>query len=88
MRWAGQEISNQAAADPNALPGLERLQNLVRTVQTPEFEGITFHEVLARSALNRVPAVARVPFNWTVNPYRGCSHACANKHEVLEKHEP
>ena len=76
VRWAGQEISNQASADPNALPGLERLQNLVRTVRTPEFEGITFHEVLARSALNRVPTVARVPFNWTVNPYRGCSHAC------------
>jgi DNA repair photolyase len=76
VRWAGQEISDQASADPNALPGLERLQNLVRTVRTPEFEGITFHEVLARSALNRVPAVARVPFNWTVNPYRGCSHAC------------
>jgi DNA repair photolyase len=55
---------------------MERLQNLVRTVRTPEFDGITFHEVLAKSALNRVPPVARVPFNWTVNPYRGCSHAC------------
>ena len=42
----------------------------------PEFDGITFHEVLAKSALNRVPTAARVPFNWTVNPYRGCSHAC------------
>jgi DNA repair photolyase len=45
-------------------------------VRTPEFSGITFHEVLAKSALNRVPSVSRVPFNWTVNPYRGCSHAC------------
>src|SRR4051812_908561 len=35
-----------------------------------------FHEVRTKSALNRVPAVSRVPFNWTVNPYRGCSHAC------------
>ena len=55
---------------------MDRLQNLVRSVRTPEFEGITFHEVLAKSALNRVPTTARVPFNWTVNPYRGCSHAC------------
>ena len=76
MRWAGQEISDAAPADVDALPGMERLQNLVRTVRTPEFDGITFHEVLAKSALNRVPTAARVPFNWTVNPYRGCSHAC------------
>ncbi len=76
MRWAGQEISAAAPADVDALPGMERLRNLVRTVRAPEFEGITFHEVLAKSALNRVPAAARVPFNWTVNPYRGCSHAC------------
>jgi DNA repair photolyase len=76
MRWAGQEISDAAPADVDALPGMERLHNLVRTVRTPEFDGITFHEVLAKSALNRVPTVARVPFNWTVNPYRGCSHAC------------
>ena len=76
MRWAGQQISDAAPTDMDALPGLDRLQNLVRTVRTPEFEGITFHEVLAKSALNRVPAAARVPFTWTVNPYRGCSHAC------------
>ena len=31
----------------------------------------------ARSVLNRVPAASRVPFRWTINPYRGCSHACA-----------
>jgi DNA repair photolyase len=76
MRWAGQEVSDQAASDPAALPGLDRLHNLVRTVRTPEFAGITFHEVLAKSALNKVPAASAVPFNWTVNPYRGCSHAC------------
>ena len=76
MRWAGQEVSDQAASDPAVLPGLDRLHNLVRTVRTPEFAGITFHEVLARSALNKVPAASAVPFNWTVNPYRGCSHGC------------
>ncbi len=74
MRWSGQEIS--AAADSAALPGLDRLQSLVRTVQTPEFAGITFHEVLARSAPNKVPQSSGVPFDWTINPYRGCSHAC------------
>jgi DNA repair photolyase len=88
MRWAGQEVTEQAV-DPTALPGLDRLQNLVRTVRTPEFAGITFHEVLAKSALNKVPAASAVPFNWTVNPYRGCSHGCVycfarNTHTYLD----
>ncbi|GAA4942541.1 intein-containing Rv2578c family radical SAM protein [Streptomonospora halophila] len=33
-------------------------------------------EIRARSIINRVPGEAAVPFRWTVNPYRGCSHAC------------
>ena len=35
------------------------------------------HEVHTRSALNQRPGGTRLPFEWTVNPYRGCSHACA-----------
>jgi DNA repair photolyase len=49
---------------------------LVRSVRTPEFAGVTFHEVMAKSALSKVPAASRMPFRWTINPYRGCSHAC------------
>ena len=30
-------------------------------------------EVTCRSALNRVD---NMPFSWTLNPYRGCTHAC------------
>ncbi len=56
-----------------ALPGL---RGLLRTVRTPEFAGTVFHEVEAKSALNRVPGSSPVPFRWTINPYRGCSHAC------------
>ena len=40
------------------------------------YAGLRFHEVRARSVLNRVPERSRVPFRWTVNVYRGCSHAC------------
>lgn len=72
MRWAGQRVDAEV---PGTLPGLGSIAGLVRSVTTPEFQGITFHEVLARSALNSVPGTA-LPFNWTVNPYRGCSHAC------------
>ncbi|EME59796.1 radical SAM domain-containing protein [Amycolatopsis decaplanina DSM 44594] len=47
-----------------------------RSVRSPEFDGVTFHEVHAKSVLNKVPEGSGVPFGWTVNPYRGCSHAC------------
>jgi len=73
VRWSGQELGVDQV---DALPGLARLNNLVRSVQTPEFAGMTFHEVLAKSALNRVPGQSMMPFGWTINPYRGCSHAC------------
>ncbi|MGO4103546.1 Rv2578c family radical SAM protein [Leifsonia sp. YAF41] len=73
MRWSGQELQTEQTG---TLPGLARLNNLVRSVTTPEFAGITFHEVLAKSALNRVPGQSAMPFDWTINPYRGCSHAC------------
>ena len=56
------------------LPGVGELTK-TRTFDAPEAMGVRFHEVEARSALNRVPG-NRLPFNWTVNPYRGCSHAC------------
>jgi len=73
MRWDGQTL---AAEEADTLPGLVKLSNLIRSVRTPEFDGITFHEVAAKSALNKVPGGAPMPFAWTINPYRGCSHAC------------
>jgi len=33
-------------------------------------------EELCKTALNRVPEESRLPFRWTVNPYRGCTHSC------------
>ena len=86
MRWQGQELGVPDAA---ALPGLEHLNGLVQSVTTPEFAGMTFHEVLCKSALNHVPGASAMPFDWTVNPYRGCSHSCVycfarGTHEYLE----
>ena len=46
-----------------------------RTFDTPAFRGMEFIEVEAKSILNHVPGNA-MPFSWTINPYRGCSHAC------------
>lgn len=84
MRWDEQGID----VDDGALPGLERI-GFVRSVRTPQFDGITFYEVLCKSALNKVPDAAALPFRYTVNGYRGCSHACRYcfarpTHEYLE----
>src|ERR671918_1641860 len=54
----------------------DRLFELRRTTfDTPEFRGIEFIEVEAKTIINHVPGDF-LPFNWTINPYRGCSHAC------------
>jgi DNA repair photolyase len=83
MRWDAQALA-PALGDgekegPSTGPApdvLLPLAGLVRSVTTPDFAGITFHEVAAKSVLNKVPAGSRMPFEWTINPYRGCSHAC------------
>ncbi|WP_432118334.1 Rv2578c family radical SAM protein [Streptomyces sp. bgisy032] len=74
MRWENLTVDPEhTRADP-ALFGADAVTT--RTFDSPEFRGITFHEIRARSIINRVPAVSRMSFQWTVNPYRGCTHAC------------
>ncbi|MFF5104273.1 Rv2578c family radical SAM protein [Streptomyces sp. NPDC000134] len=74
MRWENLSESGHGRAADAALFGADAVTT--RTFDTPEFRGITFHEVRARSIVNRVPGASRMPFEWTVNPYRGCTHAC------------
>ena len=69
VRWDEQLVENDLR-----LPGVGD-GSVVRTFDAPEAMGINFHEVRARSALNRVPG-GRYGFNWTINQYRGCTHAC------------
>ncbi|HEX8978001.1 MAG TPA: radical SAM protein [Solirubrobacteraceae bacterium] len=49
----------------------------MRHFDAPEGISTNFYEVRAKSILNRVPEASRMPFRWTINPYRGCTHACA-----------
>ncbi len=71
MRWDNLTLSDSAQ---DALFGVGDV--ITRTFDTQEFRGMTFYEVRARSILNKVPGASRMPFSWTLNPYRGCSHAC------------
>jgi len=73
VRWKNLETAN-AERSQAALPGVG--EAVVRTFDAPEALGIRFHEVQARSALNQVPKRSRMPFRWTINPFRGCTHAC------------
>jgi DNA repair photolyase len=89
MRWDALRLTDDDAPAASGPAPLLPRGSVTRRFDTPEFRGITFHEVTARSALNRVPEASRMPFRWTINPYRGCSHACiycfARKtHEYLD----
>jgi DNA repair photolyase len=72
VRWSN---LTEEADEQRRLPGY-RDEAVVRHFDAPEALDTRFYEVHARSVLNRVPARSRMPFSWTINPYRGCSHAC------------
>jgi DNA repair photolyase len=102
MRWdnlrlddsgpaAGETVADApppAGRPGTVLPLIER-GAVARTFDTPGFRGMTFFEVQAKSVVNRVPEASRMPFRWTINPYRGCQHACVycfarNSHTYLD----
>ncbi|NUW32943.1 radical SAM protein [Nonomuraea sp. SMC257] len=87
MRWDNLRLTETNADDP-VVPLFAR-GAVTRTFDTPEFRGMTFYEIHARSIINRVPAASRVPFEYTINPYRGCGHRCVycfarNTHRYLD----
>jgi DNA repair photolyase len=84
VRWDEQAIDREAGS---RLPGYKDVT--VRHFDAPEAVDTRFYEVQAKSILNRVPEASQMPFRWTVNPYRGCAHACTYcfarpTHEYLE----
>ncbi|MGZ4231944.1 MAG: radical SAM protein [Solirubrobacteraceae bacterium] len=72
MRWSNLSTDAEERA---RLPGY-REDAVVRHFDAPEAVDIRFYEVRAKSILNHVPEASQMPFRWTINPYRGCTHAC------------
>jgi DNA repair photolyase len=72
VRWDNLTIESDAST---RLPGYR--EAVIRTFDAPEALDTRFYEVHAKSAINKVPAASRMPFRFTINPYRGCSHNCA-----------
>ncbi|HKC27227.1 MAG TPA: radical SAM protein [Jatrophihabitans sp.] len=58
-----------------ALFGVDEL--LVPDLGTGRMSDLEFLHVTAKRILNHVPGPSRAPANWTINVYRGCSHACS-----------
>jgi DNA repair photolyase len=76
MRWSNLEAGVEERAH---LPGY-REQAVVRHFDAPEAIETRFYEVRAKSILNRVPEASQMPFRWTINVYRGCTHSCVYCH--------
>jgi DNA repair photolyase len=86
----GEQKTNDARSDPMSThpllfnlgrqPTTRDVANLVRSGGTAALteaerraDAARYQEVRCRSALNRVEGM---PFRWTLNPYRGCTHGC------------
>jgi len=63
-------------ADDDGGQGALFEQEMERHIGRGEFRGLEFLHVHARRVVNEVPKASRMPFRWTINAYRGCSHAC------------
>jgi hypothetical protein len=72
VRWSNLSLEAEESA---RLPGYKD-EAVVRHFEAPDAVPTRFYEVRAKSILNRVPAASQMPFRWTINPYRGCTHAC------------
>ena len=70
-------LFNLAPANPTTRDVADRVKEKGLEKALPDAahlaDGATYQEVTCRSALNPVKGM---PFDWTLNPYRGCTHGC------------
>jgi DNA repair photolyase len=72
VRWDNLSMEEE---ERTRLPGY-RDDAVIRHFEAPDAVPTRFYEVRAKSILNRVPEASQMPFRYTINPYRGCTHAC------------
>ena len=84
-RTKNEYMHNDTQAEPSLLaaPRLPTARDVARWRRehgpgappgaTRRGDGAAYREIACRSALNRVRGM---PFAWTLNPYRGCTHGC------------
>jgi DNA repair photolyase len=72
VRWDNLSMKEE---ERTRLPGY-RDDAVIRHFEAPDAVPTRFYEVRAKSILNRVPEASQMPFRWTINPFRGCTHAC------------
>ena len=63
----------ESSASPGALVGIARLA--AESPLAQEKRATEYFSLPVRSVLNRCDS-ARMPFEWTINPYRGCEFGC------------
>ena len=68
FRWVTTDTPNDRPALFDAV--------VERTVGRGAYRGLEFLVVESRTVINRVPKPGVLPFEYTINAYRGCSHAC------------
>jgi len=78
-------------ATPSPLVGIARLAAHADPLR--EGHHIEYFSLPARSLLGRVKTARRLPFQWAINPYRGCEFACKYcyaryTHEFMELRDP
>ena len=83
-------VNGASGAPPSPkLIGIARLAQ--QSPRVRERTGVEYFSLPARSALNRESS-GRMPFAWTLNPYRGCEFGCKYcyaryTHEFMELHD-
>jgi DNA repair photolyase len=78
------------SVEPEPLRGIAALAARAELIE--ELNQVEYREIEARSILTRCSS-PRMPFTWTVNPYRGCEFGCQYcyaryAHEFMEKRDP
>src|SRR5271165_4443047 len=68
------ESPENAAAGKPELVGIAKLAAMGASLRQGHF--VEYFSLPSRGLLNRCVSHRRMPFTWTINPYRGCEFAC------------